>query len=258
MENSLTLSELSIEKIVEDIFVNYKVKKRRKDIVDFYLQVFNVGLFGNDESNLVTENDICKKIDSILKDDKNSEYPYLRYKSPYYFKQKHYTQLPSQITTTQQISTNYIGKGGECMVMGELLFRGYNVNNMLVDEGIDIVASKNNVFYYIQVKTTNVTIQNKFHFKINQDKFNQFLDTQIRYVLVARCSVQNKDTSVYFIFANKDIQRFLHDNVIPTNNGTNTTVLSIKIEYDVRTGVPYMYDGNKRADISFYMNNFDL
>lgn len=257
MENILKLDDLTINRIVDDIFVTYKVKKRRKDIVDYYYQVFNIGLFGNDDANFITENDICQKIDKLLKEDLKSEYPYLRYKSPYYYKQKRSTPLPSQLTAMSSLSTNYIGKGGECMVMGELLFRGYNVNSMLVDEGVDLVASKDNVFFYIQVKTTNVTTQNKFYFKIKQDRFDMFIGTQIRYILVGRCSIQNKDTSIYFVFANNDIQRFLHKGVIPIA-ADNSNVLSIKIEYDERTGIPYLYNDNRKEDISFYMNNFNL
>lgn len=32
-------------------------------------------------------------------------------------------------------------------MMSELPFHGYNANNMSVDQGVDIVATKNNVFF---------------------------------------------------------------------------------------------------------------
>lgn len=257
MENILKLDDLTIERIVEDIFVTYKVRKKRKDIVEYYKQFFDIGLFGSNEENQLTENDVEQRITKILKDDLKSDYPYLNYKSPFYTKKKRSTPLPTQLSSEQSLSTNYIGKGGECLVMGELLFHGYNVNNMLVDEGIDLVASKHNVFYYIQVKTTNMDAKNRFYFKITRNNFVKYLGTQIRYMLVGRCVIQNKTSNVYFRFDSSDIERFLHDGLIPVPTD-NSDVLSIKIEYDERTGVPHMYDGNKKQDISYYMYNFKL
>lgn len=150
-----------------------------------------------------------------------------------------------------------MGKAGECAVMGELLFHGYNVNNMMVDEGIDIVASKNNIFYYIQVKTKSVEEQNRFYFQIRQDRFDTFVGTQIRYFLVARCKFNNEERNIYFMFANNDILRFRQCNVIPEPSSISSN-LSIKIEFDTRTGKAYMYDGKYKENVSFYMNNFNL
>lgn len=50
---------------------------------------------------------------------------------------------------------------------------------------------------------------------------------------------------------------FLSYNVIP-EPASETSNLSLKIEYDTRTGKAYMYDGKYREDVSFYMNNFKL
>lgn len=36
--------------------------------------------------------------------------------------------------------------------MAELLYRGYQVSNISIDEGIDVIAHKNNKTYYFQVK----------------------------------------------------------------------------------------------------------
>lgn len=55
----------------------------------------------------------------------------------------------------EQISTQYVGKAGEHFVVSELLFRGYNASIMNVDEGLDIVATKEGKLYNIQVKTSN-------------------------------------------------------------------------------------------------------
>lgn len=41
---------------------------------------------------------------------------------------------------TPDVSTSYTGAGGEFLIMSELLFQGYNVNKMTVDDGEDIIA----------------------------------------------------------------------------------------------------------------------
>lgn len=252
-----SLEEITIENMVESIFINYSVKKKLKDIVTFYVQKFNVGLFGCDTENgcLITEDDIRKTVLQILKKDKNSIDPYLKFSNSYYYKARRKSKPINPTTPT--IDSNYMGKGGECVVMGELLFRGYNVNNMMVDEGIDLVASKNNVFYYIQVKTKNVEQQNRFYFQIKQDRFDTFVGTQIRYILVARCSFNEEERNIFFTFTNNDIQRFMYKGLIPEPSEGSKN-LSIKIEYDQRTGKAFMYDNKVREDISFNMNNFNL
>ena len=60
--------------------------------------------------------------------------------------------LPSQ--APDGVSTTYTGTGGEYLIMSELLFQGYNVNKMTVDDGEDIIATKNDKFYFLQIKTS--------------------------------------------------------------------------------------------------------
>lgn len=252
-----TLEEITVENMLENIFVNYSVKKKLKDIVSFYSQGFGLGLFGDGTTcdNPITEEDIKKAVTNVLKEDKNSIDPYLKYSNSYYYKARRKSKPINPASPA--IDSNYMGKGGECVVMGELLFRGYNVNNMMVDEGIDLVASKNNVFYYIQVKTKSVEQQNRFYFQIKQDRFDTFVGTQIRYILVARCSFNDEERNIFFTFTNNDIQRLMYRGVIPEPSEGSKN-LSIKIEYDQRTGKAFMYDGKFRDDISFNMNNFIL
>lgn len=47
----------------------------------------------------------------------------------------------------------YLGKAGEYLTAGKLLLNGFNVFAGAIDEGIDLVASKNGKFYKLQVKT---------------------------------------------------------------------------------------------------------
>lgn len=263
-----SLEEITIEHIVNNLFPSRDTKRKKKEIIEFYLQQFGIDLFGNVEnSTSISSDDIQKRVEYVLKSDKRTEKPFLSQTKSYYRKTRGtgtiIEPLPYPIPDGSPLplrtapDSNYIGKGGECVVMGELLFRGYNVNNMMVDEGIDLVASKDNAFYYIQVKTKNIEESNKFYFQIKYERFGAFLGTQMRYILVARCSIKKTDRNVFFRFSNDDIQKFMFDKVIPQPQNDNS-ILSIKIEFDSRTGQAFMYDGNKRSDVTYFMNNFNL
>lgn len=259
-EKKFTVDDITIEDMMNNIFTKKDVKKKRKEIVAYYMQRLNLDLFGveSDSGEPVTEEAIAKKVENILKEDKNSQYPFLKYSNSQYSKKP---RVPGgdlrPLPDNRVVDSNYMGKAGECAVMSELLFRGYNVNNMMVDEGIDLVASKNNVFYYIQVKTRSLSQQNRFLFQISQERFDTFVGTQIRYILVARCIYNKEERNFFFMFANNDILRLMQENAIP-KPADGSSRLSLKIEYDIRTGQAFMYDGRYKSNVTFYMNNFNL
>lgn len=149
------------------------------------------------------------------------------------------------------VSTNYIGKGGEHAVMSELLFKGYNANIMTVDEGIDIVASKQNVFYYLQVKTTNLTERYTANVNIKRSSFDRGLSSQLRYFVVVRCD--SGDTR-YFKFSEEDIIRYSSQGYILMSEES----IHIKIKFGVEDHLPYLYHDNKQIEIKYHQNNFNL
>lgn len=169
-----------------------------------------------------------------------------------------YTLFPEDAftpTSQKTLTTTYIGKAGECAVMSELLYQGFNVNTLLVDEGVDVVASKNNEFFLVQVKTTileNGSNNNCVRVQIRKARFDAYRGYQIRYVVVVRCNYQNRDTNLFFTFDNQQIELYMHNGCIlrPTND-----MMSIKIKFG--DGMPYLYHGDKEADISFHQNNFN-
>lgn len=152
-------------------------------------------------------------------------------------------------------NTLFTGKAGECAVMSELLFRGYNANLMMVDDGVDIVASKNNLYYFIQVKTTLLNEKGRIYVSIKKDRFDAFINSQIRYIVVARCKISGIETCLYFVFNNQNIDEFIFDKVVNLNEST----ISIKIRIDQENGnKPFLYHENKEKDITFFMNKFNL
>lgn len=124
---------------------------------------------------------------------------------------------------------------------------------MIVDDGVDIVASKNNLFYFIQVKTSSVN-DNKIYATIKQNRFDAFIGSQIRYIIVARCNISGIDSNMYFVFNNSDIQKFIFSGTV-LSSGED---IKIKIRIDPITRIPSLYNSVKTEDVSFFLNRFEL
>jgi hypothetical protein len=164
-------------------------------------------------------------------------------------------QPEPEIISIEEPMNLFTGKAGECAVLSELLFRGYNANLMMVDDGVDIVASKNNVYYFIQVKTSHLKENGRLNVTIKRDRFDTFVSAQIRYVVVARCKISDIDTNLHFVFNNQNIEQFIFDKVVYMNE----TNISVKIKIDKENNNrPFLYHENKERDITFFMNNFNL
>lgn len=155
------------------------------------------------------------------------------------------------IEAPQSVSTNYIGKGGEYAVMSELLFQGYNANIMSVDEGIDIVASKQNIFYYLQVKTTNLSQNLTAHVSIKRSNFDRGLSSQLRYFVVVRC---DSGEIRYFKFTEENIIMYSCQGYIRISDDS----IHIKIKFGAEDHLPYLYHENKQIEIKYHQNNFSL
>ncbi|THF55943.1 HTH domain-containing protein [Pseudothauera rhizosphaerae] len=93
---------------------------------------------------------------------------------------------PVIVEQTTPVSSNFIGKAGEHAVMAELLYRGFNSSLMAVDEGVDIVASKNNQYFHIQVKTSALGANGKYTFFIKNSSFDANNGGKVFYILVMR------------------------------------------------------------------------
>lgn len=93
---------------------------------------------------------------------------------------------PSKVAIANSL---YVGSAGEMAVCSELLFRSYNVSQMLVDEGVDVVAIRHERTYYIQVKT--VTLKSTgFAVKINEKSFNKYCNNNCYYIVVIRTATK--------------------------------------------------------------------
>lgn len=234
--------------LILSVFKSYSDGKRMKDIKSSVVALMTP------PDQLICENQaqIEEDVEFLIKEDKKLENEsYLSYSNGIYKKRKN-KRVPGATTATLPINSDYIGRAGECAVMSELMFRGYNANRMMIDEGVDIVAVKDNLYYYVQVKTSFIK-NGRIYCQIGVDRFDQYISAQIRYVIVARYREKDSDKNMFFVFTPREIDKYVHDRCI--KRGDNS--VSIKIAFHEKTGEPYLYD-EKTADVSWNMNRFNL
>ena len=146
-----------------------------------------------------------------------------------------------------QVSTLYTGKAGEYGLLSELLFQGYNASIMTVDEGIDVVASKGNKYFHIQVKTANCNKYGKFQFTIPAKSYKSNNASTTFYVFITRRLIAGAWRSDYIVFQSGDIAKLIATGVVAAGKQHSFLVL---------------YEGNRCLlnngnDITYHLNNFD-
>lgn len=184
------------------VFRNYSEAKRsseiKKEIFESLSSNSTLDLFNSDELKA----EVSKQVELILKSDKklgdeslfiysNSKYRKRKPKNPV-----HGMDLPN---------TPYIGAAGEMAVISELLFRGYNANRMIVDEGVDVVAVKDDLYYYVQVKTTSINEQGRM---LHQEKYRDCFMLMFYLVGINICdllsllpsSIISKNACTYIVY----------------------------------------------------------
>lgn len=204
----------------------------------------DVEVLKNQLSSAMSQDIRNKKTKSPFRKIKNKSGGHQRGK--YRLKKK---SCPRTLTLQPTVNSLYTGKAGEQAVLSELLFYGYNASIMTVDDGIDIVASKNNKYFHIQVKTSNSQEgSNKFQFTIKKDKFDQMSSGSIFYVLVMRRSNNKRHFNDFVVFSSPEIKSFLDREVI-----RDAKSLSIRIE--AKTPGEFLLNG--RENIFGSVNKFN-
>lgn len=236
--------EVTMELILQ-AFKNFSDEKKMKDIKSYVVSVLNT----ENELLFDKQGEIELSVESLIKEDKKRDKEsFLIYNNGKYKKRKN--KKPLEDADDLLLDTRYIGAAGELAVMSELIFRGYNANRMTIDDGIDIIATKNNIYYYIQVKTTSIK-NGRIHAQIPKIRFDQYISNQIRYIVVARYKDREFEKNMFFVFTPDKIQEGIHNGFI--KDGVEN--INIKIKFNEKTGSPELYD-EKTSDVSFYMNRF--
>lgn len=147
-----------------------------------------------------------------------------------------------------KVSSQFTGKAGEYAVMSELLFYGFNASIMTVDDGIDIVASKEESYFHIQVKTANVSLQSKYQFRVTKRAFGSKDAASTFYVLVMRVNEDTRNICEYLVLPSSEIRRLVDKAVIRDGDGM---IISIERE----RGSRFLLNGIE--DVSWALNRFD-
>lgn len=149
------------------------------------------------------------------------------------------------------VNALYTGKAGEFAVMSELLFFGFNTSYMAVDDGIDLVATKENKYFHIQVKTANISeSNNQYKFTINQRSYDSKDSSSTFYIFVLRSNKGSSYINNYIMLPNSHIGQMIDAGIIKVGG---TGQISIKIERD-KTG---KYLLNAKENVSYFLNRFD-
>ena len=152
------------------------------------------------------------------------------YKSGIYGLKKKAPVKPPVPTLDSPIATTFTGKAGEYGVFSELLYWGYNPAMMVVDHGVDIVASKDGDYFHIQVKTANPNANKSFNYKISKDIFELHENSKTFYVFVVRRDVYGRPISDYIIMQPSLIRQLMDRNII--NSGKD---ISLSITFENKT-----------------------
>ncbi len=160
-----------------------------------------------------------------------------------------------------QIDKAFEGAAGETAVISELLFREFNANRMMVDKGIDVVASKDNVYRYIQVKTSYIKDGGRIIWTIKKERFDVNIQKALKYILVARVKERPSyfdaqdsiDRCLFFILSDDDIKRGIAEKWI--QEGVDN--ISIKVKFHPHSGAPIFYNGNDEQSARYFLNSFE-
>lgn len=111
--------------------------------------------------------------------------------------------------------TQFIWKAGELAVCSELLMRWWNANILMVDDGVDIFALKENEKIHVQVKTSakpsTSSIWKVYHFSIGEKAFERHKHGEVFYVFVARTS---EEYNSYIIMNYYNLRNLIDTKVI--------------------------------------------
>jgi hypothetical protein len=152
-----------------------------------------------------------------------------------------------EIPSAPSVSSQYTGKAGEHAVISELLFNGFNASAMTVDDGIDVVASKDNQYFHIQVKTANRSENGVFGFTVKKNSFKAKDSFQTFYIFVLRDRAPHRYTNDYVIFPSSQIRQLVEVGII--KDGAS---LSIRLNKDSRG----RFILNGQQDVTISINTF--
>ncbi len=147
-----------------------------------------------------------------------------------------------------KIEGGYTGKGGEHLVCSELLFRGYNASIMSVDVGMDIIATKDNKLFSVQVKTSNLNKFDTYVFDVRKVSFERHDSGNIFYVFVLHGEKENN----FLILPYLEMEKKVHEKaILEVGHGKRYRV-------NIKFRDSNIYLGTKDHEMNYYLNNWEI
>lgn len=147
-----------------------------------------------------------------------------------------------------QVESGFTGKAGEHLVCSELLFRGFNASIMSVDIGLDIVATKKDKMYGIQVKTSNLNSFRTYVFDIRKASFERHDSGNIFYIFV----LHGKKEENFLILPFHEVEKLVQQKLILEVGHGKRYRVNIKFR-DNKVSL-----GRLENDMQYYLNNWKL
>lgn len=146
----------------------------------------------------------------------------------------------------QAPGTNFFGKAGEYAVFSELLFRGYDASMMTVDDGVDVIALKDNRFFFLQIKTSKDT-NGMFVYNIKKSAFDANLNGGTFYILAARRIIQQRHLCDYVILPSSYLNHLISKGIVTGLNGYTLKLIITDAGQFIL---------NKGEDVTTFVNRF--
>ncbi len=158
--------------------------------------------------------------------------------------------IKSNKIPSDKIGSGFIGKAGEHFVTSELLFRGFNASIMSVDVGMDIIATRNNKLFSLQVKTSNLHSNNTYAFDMRKVSLERDYAGNVFYVFV----MIHEDGSKSSVILNSGkIDELIHIDAIKNIKSHDRFRVTLKI----RNGHVYIGTLDHKNKINYYWDNWD-
>ena len=118
---------------------------------------------------------------------------------------------------------------------------------MAVDDGIDVIAGKDNKYFHIQVKTSNSTDAGVFSFNIKKSSFESKHSFQTFYIFVIRQKDDYRYYNDYLIIPSSEIKQLIDIGIIKDGKS-----LFVKVQKDSKG----RYILNTKKDVTISINTF--
>ena len=148
-----------------------------------------------------------------------------------------------------KIGSGFIGKAGEHYVTSELLLRGFNASIMSVDVGMDVIATKRNRLFSLQVKTANLSSTNTYEYDVRKVALERDYTGSVFYVFVMIDEEGGKSVVILPALKMDELIHSKSIGFVPSHDKFRVTLKVRKDEIFIRT---------LDNPIDYFWNNWDI